>query len=103
MSNPFYAAVRSVQQAHDAVALIDELQRLALIVRAAHEPSDVWAGCRVERALRMHRGEPGTGALSSWLHGRHFGEVDSDCLELSDLEELREYAIDFLDGKGRSL
>ncbi len=88
--NPFIAAAEA--------GLESEMDRLATIVSCAHRPDDVYAGCRVERALaRLDSEERGT--LSSYLDGIYFAPVLGGSYDISQeqLDTLRELAWSYLE------
>lgn len=67
--------------------------RLAMIVRAAHTESDVWAGCRVADAFGGHAGGYHAGPFC----GAYFVDY-VDCYgDVTDLSGLREMAWAYLE------
>lgn len=82
---PFTAAVNDGCTA-------SEILRLAAIVKAAHCSDDVWAGIRVERALRGYL----DAGLGGYLYGKHFESwLDADSHVIVDLGALRDLARNF--------
>lgn len=82
--NPFREALTGGVEA-------PELIKLAVIVTCAQVESDVWAGCRVERALSGK-----TRNLSGYLQGKYFAQWASDDLEIAYLDILRDMAHEFI-------
>lgn len=68
-----------------------ELYRLAVIIKGAHSVTDIWAGVRVERALRGYQDD----GLGGYLNGKHFASFVEDDGEIPDWQLLQDYAHDF--------
>jgi hypothetical protein len=74
----------------------EDMRTLALIVRCAHVPSDVWAGCRVARAIAGYKDD----GVAAYLMGPHFQpfQLSTDGSEI-DVEALKEHAETYLSTK----
>lgn len=88
-TNPFFAtAAVNTLTARD-------MTKLALIFRCAHIDSDVWTGCRVERALSDYD----SAGLSVYLSGVHFADhVAYYNDEFVSLDTLKAHAEAYLKG-----
>lgn len=72
-------------------AEVSELIKLAVIVTCAQAESDVWAGCRVERALSGKERH-----LSAHFRGKHFTQWITDDHVIVYLDVLRDMAREFI-------
>ena len=98
MLNPFthlHETAERTQAAH----VREDMRTLALIVRCAHTSSDVWAGCRVARALAGYVDN----GVAAYLSGPHFKrfQLSSDGIEI-DVGALQECAETYLGTWGQS-
>lgn len=64
-----------------------DIYRLAVIVKVSFTGDDIWAGVRVDRALRGYQDE----GLGGYLNGKHFSTFVDDG-EIIDLGLLQDYA-----------
>lgn len=91
--NPFSAVAKATRKTLTPRAAEEDMVKLALIFRCAHQSSDVWAGCRVERAL----GGYSEAGLSCYLSGPQFAPYVDDEEAFPDLEVIKMHAEDFLE------
>lgn len=77
-------------EAYAAGVETPELLKLAVIVTCAHVEGDVWAGCRVERALSGKARN-----LSAFLAGKHFAQWAPDHT-IVHLDVLKDMAREFI-------
>lgn len=96
MLNPF-SHLHEIAAKTQAAHVREDMRTLALIVRCAHESSDVWAGCRVARALAGYKDN----GVAAYLSGPHFKrfQLSTDGVEI-DIPALQECADAYLNAWG---